>query len=103
MATIDAQFYQSLFSQPGQTSPTIMDELQGSLSSDSQSIQRAAQMVSEIHGPYNGTSPELHSSITTLKESTENIGKNKKTIEEHNKKIIETLLDLQSNYNDLKA
>ena len=102
MATIDFNFYQSLFTQPGQQGITIIEELYGSLGASVNPIQNAAQMISEFHGPYNGTSPEFHSSIQSMKESTENIGKNKKIVEKHNKKIMDVLVDLQGNYNKLK-
>lgn len=98
MQTVDQQFFNSLFSNPSSQSPTVMDEMYASLGSENQAIARSAQMVGEIHGPYNGSSPILHQFYQKRTDGIKNIDLNQRKLENYTKNI----LDLSKKIIDLK-
>lgn len=101
--TIDQNFFSSLFSTVGSTSKTILDELNESLQVLENPIANAAQMLSEIHGPYNGTSNELNNVLSNITSSLSNVDSYKTTVSEQNTKIFNTSVDIKTYFVKLKS
>jgi hypothetical protein len=65
---VTEQFYQSLNASPSgqQQSGTIFDEIRGAMQTSQNPLDRTIQMISETHGPWNGSSASLFSFTAML-------------------------------------